>query len=255
MQYLPISSPFFLAFWLLVGSLVALIQIGILQYAFESLGVNRRYLFSLLVVCLLGSYINIPIADLAAAPIHAGRIVDFFGTRYVVPVVIDRPDTVLAVNLGGAVLPCFLSLYLIFKHRLYGQTILAVSIVTLAVHLMAHVVPGEGVVVPLFIPPLITAMVALSISPRNAGPLAYVAGSLGTLVGADLLNLDRIQGIGVSMASIGGAGKFDGIFLTGIVAVLLAGVLGRRWRTLHEIPVDQWQKKHGFNYEQERKWI
>ena len=53
--------------------------------------------------------------------------------------------------------------------------------------------------------------------------IAYAAGTLGTLIGADLTNLRRIRGLGAPIASIGGAGTWDGIFLTGIVAVLLTG--------------------------------
>jgi uncharacterized membrane protein len=52
--------------------------------------------------------------------------------------------------------------------------------------------------------------------------LAYVGGTLGTLIGADVLNLGRIGGLGAPIVSVGGAGTFDGIFLTGILAVLLA---------------------------------
>ena len=59
---------------------------------------------------------------------------------------------------------------------------------------------------------------------RRAAPLAYIGGSLGTLVGADLLNLGRVQGLGAPLVSIGGAGTFDGIFLTGVLAVLIASV-------------------------------
>ena len=58
--------------------------------------------------------------------------------------------------------------------------------------------------------------------PRNTHVIAYVSGVLGTLIGADLTNLDRIANLGAPVASIGGAGIFDGVFLTGIVAVLLA---------------------------------
>jgi Protein of unknown function (DUF1614) len=57
---------------------------------------------------------------------------------------------------------------------------------------------------------------------QAAPPLAYICGSLGTLIGADLLNLGQIQAPGAPIASIGGAGRFDGIFMTGILAVLLA---------------------------------
>jgi uncharacterized membrane protein len=34
-----------------------------------------------------------------------------------------------------------------------------------------------------------------------AAPLAYIGGSLGTLIGADLLNLDKLQGLGAPIAS------------------------------------------------------
>ena len=101
--------------------------------------------------------------------------------------------------------------------------------VTAIVHLMAHPVKGVGIAEPIFIPPLIAAGVGLLLSRQYAAPLAYVSGSLGTLIGADLLNLGKIQGLGAPIASIGGAGTFDGIFLTGILAVLLAGMFsGKR---------------------------
>jgi uncharacterized membrane protein len=226
MHYVPIGLPFFLAIWFLFAIMVTLIQIGVLQFAFESMGVSRRYMFSLLVFSLLGSYINIPVARLPAEPILSGRIVEYFGVPYIVPYTVHSPGTVIAVNVGGAVIPVLLSVYLIVKHSLYGKGLLAVAIVTVVVHLMAHPVPGVGIAVPIFIPPLITALVALTLSRLQAAPLAYIAGSLGTLIGADLLNLNKIRGIGAPVASIGGAGKFDGIFLTGLVAVLIAGIFG-----------------------------
>jgi uncharacterized membrane protein len=62
---------------------------------------------------------------------------------------------------------------------------------------------------------------------EDSAPLAYIAGSLGTLIGADLTNLSKVRGLGAPVASIGGAGTFDGIFLTGILAVLLASLYAR----------------------------
>ena len=85
--------------------------------------------------------------------------------------------------------------------------------------------PGLGIAVPVFVPALVTAVVAFLLSREYAPPLAYISGSLGTLIGADLTNLDKVAGLGAPVASIGGAGTFDGIFLTGIVAVLLASVV------------------------------
>src|SRR5207247_4936336 len=108
-----------------------------------------------------------------------------------------------------------------------GRPLLGVAIVTAVVHWMAHPVEGVGIAVPIFIPPIVAASVALLLARPSAPSLAYICGSLGTLIGADLLNLDKIQGLGAPIASIGGAGTFDGIFLIGILAVLIASISAR----------------------------
>ena len=75
---------------------------------------------------------------------------------------------------------------------------------------------------PIFIAPISAAMVALLLSPEQSPMFAYISGTLGVLLGADVLRLKDIRAMGTPIASIGGAGTFDGIFITGIVAVLLA---------------------------------
>jgi uncharacterized membrane protein len=225
MHYMPLALPFFLMLFFLFVLLIILIEIGILQYAFEKIGIDRRHIFALLLLSLLGSYVNIPIAELPAEHVHSGRVITFYGMRYVIPMVKEWPRTIIAVNVGGAVIPVILSLYLLFKNRLYGRAFLAVGIVTVIVHLMAHPVQGVGIATPTLVPPLVATGAAILLSRQYAPPLAYIAGSLGTLIGGDLLNLGKIQGLGAPVASIGGAGTFDGIFMTGILAVLLAGLM------------------------------
>jgi uncharacterized membrane protein len=229
MNYLPIAPPFFIALFVFFTFIVLLIELRVVQFVYESVGVNPHLLLSLLLLSFLGSYINIGIMHLPPERIYAHGIVDFFGMPYVIPMVTEAPGTVIAVNVGGAIVPTLLSIYLIVKNRLYTEGLVAIAIVAAVVHMMAHPVPGVGIAEPVFVPPLIAALAALFISRRHAMPLAYAAGSMGTLIGADLLNLDKIQGLGAPVASIGGAGKFDGIFLTGLVAVLLASLvhLGR----------------------------
>jgi len=226
MHYVPLTWPFFGLLWLLFATMVVMVQIGLLRYVFEALGVSRRYMLLLLAGCLLGSYVNIPVAQLPPEHIRSHEIFSVWGISYVVPVVRAWPGTVLAVNLGGAIIPVILSIYLIFKSGEFFNCFLATVMVTVVVHQMARPVPGIGIVVPTIIPPLITAAVALFLSRWHAPAVAYVAGSLGTLIGADLLNLKRVSGMGAPIASIGGAGKFDGIFLTGVAAMLLAGLIG-----------------------------
>jgi uncharacterized membrane protein len=137
---------------------------------------------------------------------------------------------VVAINVGGAVIPVVLSLYLMVVNRLYGLSLLGIAIVAAIMHSVAQPVPGLGIAMPIFMPPLVTAVVALILSRQYAGPLAYICGSLGTLIGADLLNFNVIQGLGAPVASIGGAGTFDGIFVTGLMAVILAGLMTYRDR-------------------------
>jgi uncharacterized membrane protein len=93
---------------------------------------------------------------------------------------------------------------------------------------LAEPVVGLGIALPMFVPAIATAIVALALSGQYAAILAYVGGSLGTLIGADLLNLGKIQDLGAPVASIGGAGTFDGIFVTGILAVFIASLPSRR---------------------------
>jgi uncharacterized membrane protein len=223
LQYLPISLSFYL---ILLSSIIVLgILVSILGYAYRRIGISERYIFILLFFSLLGSYINIPVAQLPEKEVLSGVEVTHYGVIYMVPAVVDWPGTIIAVNLGGAVIPIFLSLYLLIRNKLYIRGILGVAIVTVASYLMATPVKGVGIAEPFFIPPIVTAVVALLLSRRWASPLAYISGSLGTLIGADLLNLPKVQGLAVPVASIGGAGTFDGIFLTGLIAVLLASLL------------------------------
>jgi len=229
-HYFPLALPFFLALVFLFVLLVILIEIRIIEYAYKRIGISHRYIFALLLLSLLGSYVNIPVAELPAGRMLSGKEITFFGMRYVIPMVEGWPRTVIALNVGGAIIPMLLSLYLLVKNQLYGRGLIGIAIVTVIVHMTAYPVKGVGIAVPIFIPPLAAAGVGLLLSWKLAPPLAYIAGSLGTLIGADLLNLGEIKRLGAPIASIGGAGTFDAIFLTGILAVLLAGLFAPKTR-------------------------
>jgi uncharacterized membrane protein len=185
-----------LALIVLLALLVLLIEIRILSYAYRKIGVHPRYVFAVLVLSLLGSYVNLPLFAMQG--------------------------TVVALNVGGALIPILVSLYLLFRTKMYTRMAVGVAVVTAVVHSLAEIVPGAGIAVPMLVPPLVAAGVALLLAFRRAPPLAYVSGSMGTLIGADVLNLDDVARLGAPLVSIGGAGTFDGVFLTGIIAGLLA---------------------------------
>lgn len=185
--------------------LVLLVEVRVLTYAYRKVGVHPRYAFAVMLLSLLGSQVNIPLFAVSTRPVEPAH-----------------GPTVVALNVGGALIPILVSLYLLARTRMYGRMLIGVALVAAVVHRLAEVVPGVGIAVPMIVPPLVAAGVAVLLSFRRAPPLAYVSGSMGTLIGADLLNLGQIARLGAPVVSIGGAGTFDGVFLTGILAGLLA---------------------------------
>jgi uncharacterized membrane protein len=221
-HYLPLAPPFFLFLVALFIGLLVLLQIGLLRYAYMRLGISSGGALLLLFGSLVGSYFNIPITYLPESHVVARQEIEFFGMRYVVPYVTQWPGTLIAVNVGGAVIPTVMSIYLLARNQLWGKAALATALVSVVCFWLSQPVPGVGIAEPVFVPALTTGIVALLLSREYAAQLAYIGGSLGTLIGADLLNFGNIRGLGAPVASIGGAGTFDGIFLIGIVAVLIA---------------------------------
>jgi uncharacterized membrane protein len=138
-----------------------------------------------------------------------------------------RQDTVIAVNVGGCLIPVALAVYetahlMTAGGRPFSGLLLAIFINTMVCYWMAKPIKGIGIAMPGLYPPLIAAMTALLFVPDQAPPVAFIAGVLGPLIGADLLHLRDISKIDTGIASIGGAGTFDGIVLSGIVAAYLA---------------------------------
>jgi len=226
MYFLPFIFLMFLGYLVILGVLFLIVQIGIIGYAFESIGIPAEYILGLLVLSLLGSGINIPVTRVPyGIQTDSQHTMHFMGWQFRVPEMPQRNDTLIAVNLGGALIPIGISVYILITHaEILLPSLIAIAIVTIVVNKLARPINGVGIGVPLFIPPIIAAVAALLLTNSQAPMVAYAAGTIGTLVGADLLNLNKIGGLGTTVASIGGAGTFDGIFLTGIIAVILASI-------------------------------
>jgi uncharacterized membrane protein len=207
---------------------VALVFVGVLGAAFAKVGLSPIAIALILIATFVGSYINIPVGKLkSSVPVAKEEYVNFFGVRYRTrQIEYGQSETVVAVNVGGALMPTGVCIYLLSRSAssTIFYSIIGVAIVALITHLVARPVKGEGIVTPTFVPPIAAAVVAIILQPSHAEIIAYVAGVLGALIGADLTNLRAIPKLGAPMASIGGAGTFDGVFLTGIIAVLLAGL-------------------------------
>ena len=142
-HYLPMTPGLFSILAILLAGLIILIQLRILRYAYMQLGVGPGVALLLLFGSLIGSYFNIPVTVLPGPPVRSGEIVDFFGMRYVVPVVVSWPGTVLAVNVGGAVIPTLMSTYLVIRYQLWLKAALAIVVIAFIIHSMATPVHGH----------------------------------------------------------------------------------------------------------------
>ncbi|MGH7933904.1 MAG: DUF1614 domain-containing protein [Candidatus Binataceae bacterium] len=215
-----------LVFFAVLAGLFVLIEIGVIHYAFQMIGLPPDLAFLALAASLIGAYINIPLIKIEGGATHTTELVNNYGVRYRVPVRYTG-GTMLAVNVGGAVVPVLISLYVLVRQPgTVIPAIIGVAIVALLVHRWARPVPGMGIATPMFIPPIVAAICAWVLAgifgAHHIDGIAYVSGVLGTLIGADIANINKLGDLGAPVASIGGAGTFDGVFLTGIVAVLLA---------------------------------
>jgi uncharacterized membrane protein len=212
-----------IALILIVGLLLAFVQVGVLTVAFEKLGLSTHSAFVLLFASLFGSAINLPVMKVSAERPSLEGMPEQLREAMASALRKFQGKTIIAVNAGGCLIPLVFSYYLIHFNRIEPfKIILATAIVTAVSYWASRPVPGVGIGMPVFIAPITAAITALGVDPDQSAPLAYICGTLGVLLGADLLRLKDVRKMGVPVASIGGAGTFDGIFITGIVAVLLA---------------------------------
>jgi len=217
---------YYIFFTILIFVVLVLIFTGVIGITLGAVGLTPLAIVLVMVACLIGSGINLPLYKIkATGPIVRDEYVRWLGVTYRIPrAAYGETSTEVCVNVGGALIPTALSVYLltISSVSIVTLSLIGALIVTIVTHLVARPVRGSGIVTPAFVPPLVAAVSALLLSTGHPVVIAYVSGTLGTLIGADLTNLGKIPDLGAPVASIGGAGTFDGVFLTGIIAALIA---------------------------------
>lgn len=211
-----ISIPFFFIFLLLLIILFPFIFIGVISAAFQNLGFSPLIALFLLLSSLIGSLVNIPIK----------KVKSWKEVRIGFHPMKELKETTIAVNVGGCIIPLIISIILIARFiKMYWIIMISTTIMTISCYKLSKIIPGRGIVLPFFFPPLIASIVAISFAHfGHPSAIAFISGVLGVLIGADLLNINKIGNLGSSVVSIGGAGTFDGIFLTGIISTLLVAI-------------------------------
>lgn len=202
---------------------------GQLMYeALAKLHLDPHAALALMIAIIVGGFINIPVKRYIRDVLVPTHPLALFGlTRLTPQMVRSRRETIVAVNVGGCIVPTGLALYELARLTGTGSANLwAVAIVSainvVACYVVAQPVAGVGIVMPGLVSPFVAAIAAPVLAPDQASPIAFIAGVTGPLVGADLFHLGEIRTTAVGMASIGGAGTFDGIVLSGIIAAYLA---------------------------------
>ncbi|MDD5266329.1 MAG: DUF1614 domain-containing protein [Methylococcales bacterium] len=218
---MPVNS--LLLFFLIALFFAAMLQVHFFEIAFVKLGLTPEAASILLLGTLVGSTINLPVYSLKIK--KSGHLVMSPGRKMIWE--IFQPErkgrVVIAVNVGGCLIPVGLCLYFIFLQELDPFKIIVSTLaITALSYKFSRLIPGLGVGMPIFVAPLASALLALALDPEHAAPLAYISGVFGVLIGADILRLNEIASLDTPVAAIGGAGTFDGIFMTGIIAALLA---------------------------------
>ena len=208
---------------ILIVVLAVLVQFQVLTIAFEKLGLSAQSAYLLLIVTLAGSMLNIPLftidSNFSADSNWPKEMLAWAQQRrYLFP-----GKTLILVNVGGCVVPVAFSLYLFISNDVpVLQSIIGIAAVSIVAFSVSRPVRGMGIGMPILFAPLTAAGVAVALAGDSAAPLAYIGGTLGVLIGADLMRFKDIRKLGAPFASIGGAGSFDGIFISGLLAVILA---------------------------------
>jgi uncharacterized membrane protein len=194
----------------------------------QKLHLSPDMALNLTLAIIIGGLINIPVKRIVReTPVWSHPLTVYALDQTIPRWLINRRETVIAVNVGGCIIPVGIAVYQLAHLAPLGMealsaAALATAIVTFISYMAATPVAGVGIVMPGFVAPIAAALSAIFLAPEYAPPVAFVAGVIGTLVGADFFHIGDFIKTPVGVASIGGAGTFDGIVLAGIIAAFLA---------------------------------
>jgi uncharacterized membrane protein len=210
---------------------IPLLILGIIGAAFTRLGFSWISALAVVLLMLFGSFVNIPVyrirRDMIRVSQNEASVFDVC-----IPCTSGQVwDTTLSLNLGGAVLPVCISLYMMYQAILITGTSLVIAVlggitmVAIITFVSTRLVTFSGIQVPLLIPGLTALLAGLLLAGGiglTAAVIAFVGGTTGVLLGGNIANLYRIKDLEVPEISIGGAGTFGSIFICCMLPALIA---------------------------------
>ncbi len=222
-----------LAIILLIGLVLILIPLfvlGMIGAAFTRLGLSWIAALALILLMLAGSFVNIPLYRIRRDMIRAAPL-DSAGNELAGPFV-SRPvwETVISINLGGAIIPPCIALFMVHQAMGTGTTLLIpATICTAFVMAVSYVstreIAGIGIRVPVFVPALAALLAGIFLSGEtgiSAAVTALAGGTFGALAGGNLAHLFHARDLEIPEVSIGGPGTFGAVFLCCVLPALIA---------------------------------
>lgn len=213
--------------------IIPMLFVNILETALHNLHLSRTGALLVLVGMFAGSIINLPLYSIShgnqelITP-ESRRFRDPFNLPPWDPL---QRETLVAVNVGGCLVPLLLAAWLLPAVAQGGPQVLTVLIggviANCAVcYRFANAIPGLGIALPTFLPAMVSLVfawigLASPIYEPFQAPVAYLIGISGPLIGADILHWRDFKHLSTGIISIGGAGTWDGIVLSGLLAAFL----------------------------------
>jgi uncharacterized membrane protein len=211
--------------------LIPLILYGLVGAAFTRLGFSWISALAIVLLILLGSAVNIPIYTIKRDMVRVAPDTATMSDPYAPWSAGQVWETVISLNLGGAIIPVLVAVYLLYTAiPLTGQSlalpvcagIIAVALITWSA---TRVVPGLGLQVPLLMPALTAILVAILFAGGvgiTAAVSAVVSGTFGVLLGGNLVQVGKIRDLDIPAWSIGGSGTFGSMLICCILPALIA---------------------------------
>jgi len=212
--------------------LIPLVFLGIIGTAFTRLGLSWIASLALVLLMLAGSYVNIPLFCIRRDMIQAVHL-DTEGNALVSSSEVWPVwETIISINLGGAVLPLLIAAFLVYQAvmvngiPLLGPVALCTAVCIAVSFISAREISGVGIQISVLIPALTALLAGLFLSGGQTGLAAAVTalagGIFGVIAGGNLAHLPGARNLDVPEVSIGGNGSFSSVFLCCILPALIA---------------------------------
>jgi len=220
-----------LIFIVLIIVLIPLVFLGLIGAAFTRLGFSWLSALAVVLLILLGSTVNIPVYTIKRDMVRMTHGEMSMSDPYAAWPREDIWDTVISINLGGAVIPLCITLYVLYVAYPFATTPLMVPVVlgilgvSLITYASTRAIPGAGIQVPLLIPALTALLLGLVFGGSvglAASVIALASGIFGILIGGNLAQLGKIRDLGIPALSIGGSGTFGSLLFCCILPALVA---------------------------------